>query len=109
MELRKVDPRALKFDPNNPRKIAASEGADAAMIASIKEIGILQPPTVRETNGDLVIKYGERRVRAVLKLKIPEILVLVLNEDDHTGDASDDYDQATDQLRSLSENVVAPQ
>ena len=106
MELRKVDPRALKFDPNNPRKIAASEGADAAMIASIKEIGILQPPTVRETNGNLVIKYGERRVRAVLKLKIPEILVLVLNEDDHTGDASDDYDQATDQLRSLSENVV---
>ena len=62
MELRKVDPRTLKFNPNNPRKIAASEAADAAMIASIKEIGILQPPTVRTLIGLLVLAFSAANV-----------------------------------------------
>jgi hypothetical protein len=39
MELRRVDPRTLKKNPGNPRKIQPGEMSDAAMKASIKVIG----------------------------------------------------------------------
>ena len=44
MELRRVDPRILKANPSNPRKIQPGEMSDAALAASIKVVGILQPP-----------------------------------------------------------------
>ena len=96
MELRTVDPRSLKTDPNNPRKTAAGEHADAQFVANIKAVGILQPPLVRQQDEDtLVIIAGNRRVRAAIDADIDEILVLVRGDDD-----------GSDRLRSLSENVV---
>ena len=94
MELRRVDPRCLKKNPGNPRKIQPGEMSDAALAASIGAIGILQPPVVSEKNGELTIAYGARRVRIAIAIGLPEIDVLVKDPDDH------------DHMRSVSENVV---
>jgi len=94
MELRRVDPRCLKKNPGNPRKIQPGEMSDAALAASIGAIGILQPPVVSETNGELTIAYGARRVRMAIAIGLAEIEVLVKDPDDH------------DHMRAISENVV---
>src|SRR5271165_1800131 len=94
MELRRVDPRILKKNPGNPRKIQPDEMSDAALAASIGAIGILQPPVVSEKNGELTIAYGARRVRIAIAIGLAEIDVLVKDPDDH------------DHMRAVSENVV---
>src|SRR5271165_3807729 len=94
MELRRVDPRILKKNPGNPRKIQPDEMSDAALAASIGAIGILQPPVVSEKNGELTIAYGARRVRIAIAIGLAEIDVLVKDSDDH------------DHMRAVSENVV---
>ena len=98
MELRTVDPRSLKPNPSNPRRMAAGEQPDEQMVANIKAVGILQPPLVREAGGGLEIVAGERRVKAAIVAGFAAILVLVRGGDDG-GDA----------VRSLSENIVRAQ
>ena len=98
MELRTVDPRSLKINPDNPRRTGAGEHPDAQMVANIKAVGILQPPVVREKGAKLEIVAGHRRVAAAIAAEFPEILVLVRDGDDG-GDA----------VRALSENVVRAQ
>ena len=99
MELRSVDPRKIKPNPDNPRKIAPDPMSDEALLASIRTIGILQPPLVREKGDALVIIAGERRVKAAIAAELAEIAVLVRDADDDANDDADD-------MRSLSENVV---
>ena len=94
MELRRVDPRTLQKNPGNPRKIQPGEMSDAAMKASIKVIGVIQPPTASEKDGALTIVYGDRRVRFAIELGLTEINVLVKDPDDQ------------DQMRAVSENVI---
>ena len=48
MELRTVDPRSLIENPDNPRRKAPPDQADLQMAASIRAVGVLQPPVVRE-------------------------------------------------------------
>jgi ParB family chromosome partitioning protein len=73
MELRRVDPRIIKANPGNPRKIQPGDMSDAALAASIKAVGILQPPAATEKNGELTIAYGARRVRIAIQIGLPEI------------------------------------
>jgi ParB family chromosome partitioning protein len=94
MELRRVDPRIIKANPGNPRKIQPGDMSDATLAASIQAVGILQPPAVTEKNGELTVAYGARRLRTAIKLGLPEIDILVKDPDDH------------DQMRAVSENVV---
>ena len=94
MELRRVDPRTLKKNPSNPRKIQPGEMSDATLAASITAIGILQPPAVTEKDGELTIAYGARRIRIAIALGLPEIDVLVKDPG------------ADDHMRAVSENVV---
>jgi len=94
-ELRSVDPRTLKPNPNNPRKTPAPQAMDDQLLASITAIGIIQPPVVREVDGDLVIKAGERRVKAAIRADMAVIDVLVRETDDTQVP-----------MESLSENLV---
>ena len=94
-ELRSVDPRTLKPNPNNPRKTPAPQAMDDQLLASITAIGIIQPPVVREVDGELIIKAGERRVKAAIRAEMPVIDVLVRDTDD-----------ANVPMESLSENLV---
>ena len=66
MHLKPVDPRTLKVNPNNPRRMSAGEHPDAQMVANIQAMGILQPPVVREDGDDLEIVAGHRRVAAAI-------------------------------------------
>jgi len=95
MELRTVDPRALRTNAANPRRSLASPEADAMLAASITAIGIIQPPLVRTDGDELVIVAGHRRVAAAITTDLVEIQVLVT-------DAADD----SDEMRALSENIV---
>ena len=98
MELRAVNPKKLKLNPDNPRRTKASPEADAALAANIKAIGLIQPPFVRELDGKLVVKAGERRVKASIAAGLAEIHVIVASGEDEA-----------DPLRSLAENVQRAQ
>ncbi len=95
-ELRSVDPRTLKPNPNNPRRTPVPPAMDEQLVASIKAIGIIQPPVVREADGELIVKAGGRRVKAAITAQLPTIDVLVKNDDD----------DANIPMVSLSENLI---
>lgn len=97
MELRTINPRHLKFNPNNPRRTKVAPEQDAQLVANIQAQGVLQPPIVREDGDKLVVIAGESRVRCSIKAKLTEIHVLVRNSDDG-GDA----------MRALAETSCAP-
>ncbi|MBS0642332.1 MAG: ParB N-terminal domain-containing protein, partial [Proteobacteria bacterium] len=94
-ELRTVDPRSLRFSPNNPRRTPASPAMEAQLLASIRAVGIIQPPLVTPHEDGLMIVAGNRRVRAAIEADLPVIDVLV-------GDA----DEAADAMRAVAENMV---
>lgn len=104
MELRTVDPRKLKANPNNPRRTAASPQADAQMLASVQERGIIQPPLVRITGTTakgadvLTIDAGHRRVAAAVKAGLKEMLVLVEDTTETTA--------TNDPMNAIVENLV---
>jgi ParB/RepB/Spo0J family partition protein len=94
-ELRSVDPRSIKPNPNNPRRTPAPKAMDEQLLASIQAIGIIQPPVVRALGGDLVVKAGDRRVKAAIKAGLATIDVVV-----------SDADETHVPMQSLSENLI---
>ncbi len=95
MQLRSVDPRHLAFNPANPRRSAANDHADQQMAESIRIVGILQPPIVKETLAGLEILYGERRTRGAIAVGLETIDVLV-----------DDRSEGDQAMAAIVENVV---
>ena len=96
MELRKVDPRVLQEDPNNPRKTPVHPAYDDQLLASIIATGgPVQPPVVTERDGVLYISAGHRRVTACIRAEFPEINVLAVETDDKAQI-----------MASLAENLV---
>ena len=80
MELRRVDPRALKVNPDRLRQTKSTPQADALLLATIKAVGIVQPPVITpETDGGngYVINAGHRRVKQAIAAGLDEIDVLV--------------------------------
>jgi ParB family chromosome partitioning protein len=61
-ELRSVDPRTLQSNPDNPRRTPASPAMDEQLLASIRAVGIIQPPCVTPKDDGLMIVVGNRRV-----------------------------------------------
>jgi ParB family chromosome partitioning protein len=84
-ELRSVAPRVLQPNPDNPRRTPVPPAMDKQLIASIRAIGIVQPPVVSEKDGALVIKAGHRRVQAAIAAGLPTIDVLVAAPDEAAG------------------------
>jgi ParB/RepB/Spo0J family partition protein len=69
-------------DPNNPRRRAASEAEDAELVASVREVGVLQPVLVRPWGpADLATTYslvfGHRRLRAAKAARLEKIPAIV--------------------------------
>ena len=94
-ELRSVDPHTLQSNPNNPRRTPVPPAMDEQLLASIKAIGIIQPPCVIPKDDGLMIVVGNRRVKAAIKAELPLIDVLVC-----------DADEAADAMRSVAENLI---
>ena len=80
MQLMKVDPRALLDNPNTARRTKSSPQADALMTATIKAVGIIQPPIVfagPDGGNGLMIENGHRRRDGAIAAGLAEIEVLV--------------------------------
>ena len=65
MQLLKVDPRALKENPDRTRQTKSTPQADALLLATIKAVGIVQPPVITPEsgggNGYVTLGLGTRR------------------------------------------------
>ena len=80
MELKVVDPRALKENPDKARRSKSSPQADALLLATIKAVGIVQLPVVvpdADGGNGFVIDAGHRRVKQAIAAGLEEITVLV--------------------------------
>ncbi|UWU19554.1 ParB N-terminal domain-containing protein (plasmid) [Rhizobium sullae] len=98
MHILKLDPRALNDNPDAARRSKSSPQADALLLATIKSVGIIQPPVVSpqsDGGNGFVIQAGHRRVRQAIAAGLDEIEVLVT-------------DAATDNgaMRSMIANVA---
>ena len=94
-ELRSVDPTTLRINPNNPRRTPVPAAMDEQLLASIKAVGIIQPPCVSVQDGELMIVVGRRRVKAAIAADMTAIDVLVC-----------DAGEAADAMRAVAENLV---
>jgi ParB/RepB/Spo0J family partition protein len=98
MRLMTVDPRALKDNPDRTRRTKSSPQADALLLATIKAVGIVQPPVVAPEAGGgngFIIHAGHRRVQQAIAAGLQAIEVLVA---DAEGDAG--------AMRSMVENIA---
>lgn len=81
MELKFVDPRSLKDNPDKARRSKSSPQADALLLATIKAIGVVEPLIVfAESDGGngFVIDQGHRRAKQAIIAGLEEIAVLVV-------------------------------
>jgi len=78
-----IDINLISPNPKQPRTVFDEE-ALKELIASIKEIGILQPPVVREVNGGrFELIMGERRYRAAKAVGLKTIPVIIRQTPDN--------------------------
>ncbi|MBB3302256.1 ParB/RepB/Spo0J family partition protein [Rhizobium sp. BK077] len=97
MQLMKVDPRALKDNPDNTRQSKSTPQADALLLATIKAVGVIQPPVIfPEAGGNgYVIEAGHRRTRMAIAAGLEEIDVIVVEAANDNG-----------AMRSMVENIA---
>ncbi|WP_338702203.1 ParB/RepB/Spo0J family partition protein (plasmid) [Bradyrhizobium sp. 26S5] len=98
MQVIKIDPRALKENGDRMRQTKSTPQADALLLATIKAVGIVQPPVITpETGGGngYVINAGHRRVKQAIAAGLEEIDVLV-------DEAANDNGA----MRSMVENIA---
>ncbi|NMG41896.1 ParB/RepB/Spo0J family partition protein [Chelativorans sp. ZYF759] len=98
MEIKLVDPRSLVENPDRARRSKSNPQSDALLLATIKAVGIVQPPVVAPQSGGgngFVIDAGHRRVKQAIAAGLEEIAVLV-------GEAAEDGGA----MRSMVENIA---
>lgn len=98
MEIKLVDPRSLVENPDRARRSKSSPQSDALLLATIKAVGIVQPPVVApqvDGGNGFVIQSGHRRVKQAIAAGLDEITVLV-------GDPAEDGGA----MRSMVENIA---
>lgn len=98
MRVAVVDPRSLKDNPDKARRSKSSPQADALMAATIKAVGVVQPPIVFAEPGGgnvLVIESGHRRRDGAIAADLAEIEVLIVEEANDNGG-----------MRNLVENLA---
>jgi ParB family chromosome partitioning protein len=80
--LREVPVNLVRPNPHQPRQHFDEESL-AALAASVRELGVLQPVLVRETGdgGEYELIAGERRWRAAKRAGLPTIPVVVKEAD----------------------------
>ncbi|MBX5203993.1 ParB/RepB/Spo0J family partition protein [Rhizobium sp. NZLR1] len=98
MELMTVDPRSLKDNPDKARQSKSSPQSDALLCASIRAIGVVQPPVVKldpEGGNSYIIVFGHRRAAQAVAAELTEIPVLVADPGDDLG-----------AMQSFAENIA---
>ena len=80
MQIIKIDPRALNQNQDDARQSKSSSQADALLLATVRAVGIIQPPVVSpqvDGGNGYIIQAGHRRVQAAIIAGLEEIEVLV--------------------------------
>lgn len=98
MHVMKVDPRALNENPDRSRQTKSTPQADLLLLATIKAVGIVQPPVIfppTDGGNGYVIDSGHRRVRQAIKAGLEEIDVIVVEASNDNG-----------AMRSIVENTA---
>ncbi|UWU26204.1 ParB N-terminal domain-containing protein (plasmid) [Rhizobium sp. CB3060] len=98
MQILKLDPRALKDNPDDTRRSKSSPQSDALLLATVKAVGIIQPPVISpEVDGGngYIIQAGHRRVKQAIAARLEEITVLVVEAANDNG-----------AMRSMVENIA---
>ena len=75
MHLMKIDPRALKDNPDDARRSKSSPQADALMLATIKAVGIIQPPVGGAFGAKLDV-YPNEPICVLLAMKTRRPVIL---------------------------------
>ena len=70
----------IKANPNQPRKIFEKESLEE-LAASIRLHGIIQPLSVRRSETGLVLRAGERRLKAAMLAGLTEVPCIFLDVD----------------------------
>jgi len=94
----KIDPLALTVNPDDARKSKSTPQGDALLAATIKAVGIIQPPVVSpEADGGngFIIQAGHRRTRGAIAAELEEIEVIVTDPAEDGG-----------AMRSMVENIA---
>ena len=79
-----IDIKLIKLNPNQPRtNFNQKDISDLA--SSIKELGLIQPITVKQDQENYELISGERRLRAFKQLSIKTIPAYVRNANDQTS------------------------
>jgi len=81
-EQNEIDINLIVPNPQQPRTYFDEEAMNE-LIVSIREVGILQPPVVREKNGKYELIMGERRYRAAKAVGLTKIPVIIRNTPDN--------------------------
>lgn len=81
-EQNEIDINLISPNPKQPRTYFDEEALNE-LIVSIKEVGILQPPVVREKSGRYELIMGERRYRAAKAAGLKKIPVIIRNTPDN--------------------------
>ncbi len=71
------------------RRIAAEPAADASLLASIRELGVLTPVLVRPNGNGYRIIFGRRRLRCAREAGLAEIPVVIADMTDAQAIAAD--------------------
>lgn len=71
-----IDINLIDPNPRQPRTVFDQEALQE-LVASIKEIGILQPPVVRKVGARYELMMGERRLRAAKLAGLKQIPVII--------------------------------
>ena len=72
---------AIRPNPDQPRRVFDAAGLQE-LAASIRQYGVLQPLTVRKTQGYFTLIAGERRLRAAALAGLSEVPCLVVSVED---------------------------
>jgi ParB family chromosome partitioning protein len=98
MRVAVVDPRLLKDNPDKARQSKSSPQADTLMVATIKAVGIINPPIVFAEPGGgngLIIDNGHRRRDGAIAANLDEIKVLIIEAANDNG-----------AMRNMVENIA---
>ena len=82
--INEIDVNDISLNPDQPRT-NFNQNSLEQLASSIKELGLIQPVTVKEKDGKYILISGERRLRAFKKLNLDSIPAYIRKANDQSS------------------------